>query len=280
MRLQNEICYKDENFIVGNGTIVTNNICIPLNAISIIKIEDKKKQSLRKAIITMIIGLLLCIIPVINFIGGIVLLCGIITLIKLIWENSLQKYGLVIQVHSGMSYIFEHHDLNFIRKIADVIRKGLDDTSGVTYISMGNSKIEHNYNGNPSFLSFGDNNTFGSGNIFGSGNAVGDIVMGANGSIIKKDSHDTIDSNNSEKIFSTKEWEKMERYFQIRAEELGESNEAYQSCRRMQQYANKKDAQGLRTFMRIIGKSILTIVFGKATEYGIRSLLERLTTIS
>ena len=39
MRLQNEICYKDENFIVGNGTIVTNNICIPLNAISIIKIE-------------------------------------------------------------------------------------------------------------------------------------------------------------------------------------------------------------------------------------------------
>ena len=280
MRLHNEIRYKDENFIVGNGTIVTSNICIPLNAISIIKIEDKKKQSLRKAIITIIIGLLLCIIPLINFIGGVVLLCGIVILIKVTLENSLQKYGLVIQVHSGMSYIFEHHDLNFIRKIADVIRKGLDDTSGVTYISMGNSKIEHNYNGNPSFLSFGDNNTFGSGNIFGSGNTVGDVVMGDNSSITKKDSHDTIDSNNSEKIFSTEEWKKMEKYFEIRAEELGETSEAYQTCKRMQQYANKKDAHGLRAFMRKIGKSMLMIVLEKSTEYGIRSLLERLATIS
>ena len=42
MQLQNEVRYKDESFYIGNGTFVTSDICIPLNAISTIKVKGKK----------------------------------------------------------------------------------------------------------------------------------------------------------------------------------------------------------------------------------------------
>lgn len=272
MRLQSEVRYKDENFIVGNGTIVTKNICIPLNAISIIKIEGKNKRPLGKTIITIIIGFILTLIPVIGLIGTIAFYYGLIKLVYLIIVNCLKKFGLVIQVHSGTSYVFEHKDIDFIRKIADVIRKGLDDTSSVTYISMGDSKIEHNFHGNPSFFVFGDGNTFG------------DMVMGGQNNITKQDSHtsydshDTINSNNTTNIFSSEEWEKMEQYFQLRAEQLGRSSEAYKPCKRMEQYAKQKDAHRLRQFMKTIGKPMLRVIVEKATEYGIGALFQKLAS--
>lgn len=128
MQLQNEVRYKDESFYIGNGIFVTSDICIPLNAISTIKVKGKKTINLNLVLSMIAIGVLLLLIPSLRIAGCFIFACGLVTLGCLFLLRYLDKYGLVIQVNSGVSYLFEHEDLEFIRKIADIIRKGLDDS--------------------------------------------------------------------------------------------------------------------------------------------------------
>lgn len=67
----------------------------------------------------------------------------------------------MIQVHARTMYRFEHKDLSFIRKVADVIGAALDDNAMVTYVDMRRTDAKQNFKGGSSFYSFGKNNAFG-----------------------------------------------------------------------------------------------------------------------
>ena len=262
MKILNQARYKDENFIVGNGTLINKNICIPLQAISAIKIEGKKKLPLMGHIITALVGVAMMLIPILSMIGIAVFLIGLISLIVTIAANYLQKYELVIQVHSGMMYILEHKDLDFIRKIADIVRKGIDDTTGVTYIKVGEEKIIQNFNGDPSFYNFGQNNNFDKIQIGGDNNTIND------------------ESNNTtSQGLTVDQWKKLEYYFRARAAEIGEANPAYQACKRMETCANQQDEKGLIRLIKMTGKTALPTIIEKASEYGVNGLFHILASL-
>lgn len=267
MQLQNELRYKDESFYIGNGTFVTSDICIPLNAISTIKVQGKKTINLNLVLSMIAIGVLLLLIPSLRIAGCFIFACGLVTLGCLFLLRYLDKYGLVIQVNSGVSYLFEHEDLEFIRKIADIIRKGLDDSmKNTTFVDMSNSMIKPNFNGNPSFQNFGENNQFDN-----------TMITGSTGEA-RKDSHDTI-SNTTVNAFSEEEWNKMETYFHKRAADLGEGNQAYLPCKKMELCARKKDLQGLWKLMKGIGKTTLVTVLEKMSESGVEAIFRKLISM-
>lgn len=265
MQLQNEVRYKDESFYIGNGTFITSNICIPLNAISVIKIVGKKETNLNQGFGMIVAGLLLLAIPMLRIIGTIVLVCGVVVLGCLILGNYLQKNGLVIQVNSGASFLFEHKDIEFIRKIADIIRKGLDDTmQHTTYVDMSNSMINSNFNGNPTFQDFGKHNKFKD-----------TVISGSSGDSENRQKRD-VNTYNQESGLSEEEWNRIEKYFHQRAEELGKTNHAYSSCKQMEQYARKKDVEGLSKLMKSVGKTALFSILGKISEFGVKEIIQKI----
>lgn len=76
MQLQNEVRYKDESFYIGNGTFVTSDICIPLNAISTIKVQGKKTINLNLVLSMLAMGVLLLLIPSLRIAGCFIFVCG------------------------------------------------------------------------------------------------------------------------------------------------------------------------------------------------------------
>lgn len=267
MKLKREVRYNDRDLIVGNGTIITYNTCIPLNAVSAIQIRNRAKGSITKPIIMLIVGCVMAFIPTLSLIGGIIAFCGLALLLIQLWENSMQKYGLVIQVHAGTTFTFEHKDLSFIRKIADIIREALDDNAELTYIDMRRTEVQQNFKGKNSFYSLGENNSFGN------------VIIGDHNHY-KEGSHDTTNSNNTTIVLTVDDWNKLERYFRIRSEELGRDHQAYTACKEMERYAKQKDAKGLRKFFTSVGKGVLTAVLAKAAEYGLVEVFHKLASIS
>lgn len=269
MNLQGEVRYRDKDFIVGNGTIITYDTCIPLHAVSAIKIKDKERLPMTWGIVMIVVGILLLVLPLVSFIGGILIVCGIILIAIRSWINSMQKYALVIQVHAGGLYIFEHADLGFIRKIADIIRQALDDGASITYINMRSTSVKQNFEGGSTFYSFGKNNSFGH-------------VITGNDNTVEGGVRNTINSNNTTNnttmIFTADEWNKLESYFRKRGEELGKDHQAYAACKELETYARNKDAKGMRTFLKSVGKGVVTAVLAKATESGLAEIFHRLAT--
>lgn len=267
MQFQTQKNYHDEQFIVGKGSIVTNNLCIPLHSIAFLRIEGKKKQNIDKEIIALVIGVILMLIRPLRMFGILVFLFGILSFACIVCVNYLQKCGLVIQLQSGATFTFQHSDPEFIRQVAEVIRKGLDDALGVTYVDMSKTKIVQKINGDPSFFDFG------------SGNSFGDIVTGQHNEI-NKDYYDSVDnSNRNISIFNVEQWKKLENYFYMQAERLGPSHDSYKICKRMEQYSKEKDASGLSKFMKTIGKAAFVPIIEKATECGVNELLRTLLTL-
>lgn len=264
MQLQNYQNYQNEQFIVGKGSIVTSNLCIPLHAIACLRIEGKKKMKLDIGLWLLIIGIFLMFIPSMRVFGAVFLCGGIVTCVCIFLVGYLQKYGLAIQLQSGATFTFWHSDLEFIKEIAEVIRKGFDDAAGITYIDMSKTKIVQKIKGDPSFLNFGTDNNFG------------DIITGDENSVEKNYYGKTDTSQTNMSVLSAKEWKELEHYFHIQAEELGTGHESYQACKKMEQYANKEDASGLSRFLNTVGKTILIPIIQKAAEYGVNELLRTL----
>ena len=264
MNLPNQLRYKDESLIIGKGTIISYNACIPLHAVSCIKIEGKKRKPLGKILVALIIGVVMLIIPVLRIFGGIVFSCAFLELVCTVIANYFGKCSLVIQTNSGTMLILEHPKIDFIKNVAEAIRKGLDDTAGVYYIHMKETKIVQKIKGNPSFYNFGKDNQFVDSPI---------TINGGHHSY----EENVVDSYNSS-LFTDEEWEKLEHYFKLRAGELGEKAAAYNACKQMQQLSKEKNAKGLRKVMGAVGKEIVMAVIGSATEYGIAELLRRLAS--
>ena len=265
MNLHGEVRYKDKDFIVGNGTIMTYDTCIPLHAVSVIKVRDKIKKPIANQIIILILGGIIQFVPLLSFIGLILVLYGVLSLAIRLWENYMQKYALVIQVHAGGVYIFEHKDVGFLRKIADIIRQALDDSASVTYIDMRRTSVKQNFKGGSSFYSFGENNSFGP------------VITGTD-TTYNEGSHDTIISGNTSITITVDEWDKLERYFKTRGEELGRDHQAYPACKELEKYARKRDAKGMCEFLKSVGKGVLTAVLAKATESGLAEVFRKVAT--
>ena len=104
--------------------------------------------------------------------------------------------------------------------------------------------------------------------------------------IIKGDVHSnnttntTNTTNNTINIFTPNEWDKSERYFRNRGEELRGNEQAYIACKEMEKYAKKRDAKGLRKFFKSLAKCVLTEILAKVTEYDFLEIFQKLATIS
>lgn len=265
MNLQGEAHYRDKDFIVGNGTILTYDRCISLHAVSMIKIQDKRKVSLTYPIIMIVLGLVMLFIPLLSLIGGVLIFFGGLIVALLLWAAHMQMYGLEIVINTGAVCVFEHKDLEFIRKVADIIRKALDDCAVSTYIDMRGSKVKTNYVGGD-FYSFGKQNSFG------------DLIIGDDNRI-EKESHNTTTINHATDVLTLEEWNRLERYFRIRGEELGNDHQAYPACKELEKYARNKDAKGMRAYLKSIGKTVFTAILTKATESGLAEIFRKLASI-
>jgi len=266
---------KNENaeLYIGNGTIVMPDLCIPLNAISTIRIEKQRMKPLIAEIFIFIIGVFFIRIPIELFqiLGTLGIVYGVVIGILTFISNQNRESYLKIRVHSGEIITLQQKDIEFLRRLADVIKEAIDDNAKISYVDMRTMKIKQNIKnmGTMGDVIGGKN----SGNTISETSAGGNIVIG-DGNETNDRSGNVITGNTVNTTgLSADDWAKLEKYFRTRCVELGKNHPAYKECLRMEQYARAKDAHGLKMHMQAVGKTILSAIISSATKYGMDRLL-------
>ena len=266
---------KNQNakLYIGKGTIVMPDLCIPLNAISTIRIEKQRAKPLASEICIFIVGIFCTKIPIELFqtLGTLGIIYGVVIGILTFISNRNRESYLKIRVHSGEIITLQQKNIEFLRRLADVIKEAIDGNAKISYVDMRTMKIKQNIK---NMGTMGDViGSKNSGNTFSGTSTGGDIIIGDGNE--KNDHSGNIITGNTVKTtgLSADDWEKLEKYFRTRCVELGKNHPAYKECLRMEQYAREKDAHGLKMHMQAVGKTILSAIIASATKYGMDRLL-------
>lgn len=137
---------ENAKLYIGKGTIVMPDLCIPLNAISTIRIEKQRMKSLISEIFIFVVGIFFTRIPLELFqmLGALGIVYGIVIGVLTFILNQNRVSYLKIKVHSGETITLQQKNIEFLRTLADVIKEGIDDNAKISYVDMRTMKIEQN----------------------------------------------------------------------------------------------------------------------------------------
>ena len=268
---------KHKNFYIGYGAILMENMCIPLNSISIINIVESPKVPLLQYIILILFGIIL-LIPksaVLRILGVFVLILGLLLLAIVCWANQNREHMLRVQVHSGKIIIFSCRDIQFLRDLMEVICESIDDKKAKIFVNIEQQHINPNMREiNMNILK--DNNI----NI---GNSVGgDMISNSKGTFVNSSQGISVSDNHTQKnviSISNQEWNRLETFFQRRKQELGNDNQNYTACVKLEEYTKSHDAVGMKKYMKMLGTIVMRDILGTTVEAAVTAALSKILSI-
>lgn len=248
-------------FYMGREGFVFQNLYIPLDAVSVVKLQRVEDNPLKPYLITAVIGLLFGI-------GGIVggsLLITIIALAVLVygifgiyvnWKyNQAKKYRILLKINNGESYTLAYGDLDFTNKVVDKIRTCIMKKNEAPNYYVNNGNIE--LIGEKSVGKVCDN-------IF-NGN-VGNIAAG-----------EDIHINSIQSTLTDEDWDNLYTFLQERIKTFDTKSESYGNCRILIGYIQKKEDMKLKEFLKELSEEKkLQYIFSVGVD---RSKLEKIKEI-
>lgn len=267
---------KRDKLCVGEGVISLSDACIPLDNICALEIMLPPALPLVFGIIVIVAGIFLCFnsFEFVRRLGGYVLSLGIVLTILMRYFNQNRKYLFRITVNSGIQYIFENKNLEFLRDLLRKIQQAIDDRQIKLYADTVNNYIRNDITNIENYIEKMDvvdesMNISGGNNIFNSGvmKDVGGIVFGN-----KKETHTNVNTNIQ--TLSDEQWTTLIQFFESRAQNLEPNSEAYNSCVQMSQDAKRKDASALKQRIQSVGKVVFKAILGEGVSSVVKHLLE------
>lgn len=255
-----------DNFIIDRGILECDNYFVSLEAISMVRIDEKQKRSYARAVLLIVIGIVFSLIPIINVIGSLLLFVGIVDFIISLANNLGKIKYLRIRLNNGDVCSFESRDKDFLLKATNAIKNSIN----------GSKKIEVKVDFSNGTINYMNDNSIGK-------TTVGNISAGGN-----IDLGDGIgNSTNTVKInyqgITDKEWGALERFFSQKASlyDAGSNNQrAYDSLNSM---VKDHDENGLKKVMKNIsqkfGEKTMTILLtgvGQAVADQVRPIIMKL----
>lgn len=272
---------RRDKLCVGEGVISLSDACIPLDNICALEIMLPPALPLVFGIIVIVAGILLCFnsFEFFRILGGYALLLGLVFTILMRYFNQKRKYLFRITVNSGIQYIFENKNLEFLRDLLRKIQQAIDDRQIKLYADTVNNYIQNDIKNVEVFIKQMDvedksMNISGGNNIFNSGimGDLKDIVFG------DKNTNTNSNVNTNTQTLSDEQWTTLIQFFENRAQNLEPNSEAYNSCVQMGQDAKRKDASALKQRIQSVGKEVFKVILGAGVSSVVKHLLELVIT--
>ena len=254
----------NDDIYIGQGIMKWGNCFITLDAITIVELIQNKNQGYGKLPIAAAICLLGVIVLIASKEFAVALICLIMFLACVIlisniyYKNKTKIYTLFVRLNNGENHYLTHENLEFIYKIMDAIKDGIDNRKGGYFIDMSNNgNIQ--YNVDKSMGKFTGNTIVGDGiNI-----NTGDNIKNDKGIISERDTVidgpvNTGDENVINNGLTEKEWESLENFFRERKEYYSLEKDKKEKCQELEKMAKEKDKNKMKKYMKSLGKTILT----------------------
>lgn len=232
-----------DNFRISEGILTCDNYFVPVEAISMVRLDDKQKRSYARAVFLIVIGIILALIPVIRAFGSLFIFFGFIDLIISLINNLSKIKYLRIVLNNGNVCSFENKNKKFLLEAMSVLE---DNITGIRTTAV-------NVDFSNGTINYMNDNSIGKTTV-GNISAGGNIDLGAG----IGNSTNTVTVSVDE--LSDKEWEILENFFSQKSEryESGSSNNrAYEGMKDMAKNHNK---DGLKKVLKSISKK-----FGEKT---------------
>lgn len=278
--LQAMLVRKEEKFYIGDGAIIMKDMCIPLNAITMVHMESPQ-TSIVGCIILMVAGIMALIPPINAFrvLGVLLLLFGALLIGITILVNKVRDYYLRIQLNSGKVITFSSKDHEFVKELMDTLCESIDNREKKVYVDMTENHIVQNIGEiHKETLNIDNSN---------SGNTVwGNWYSNIKGSnIVHTGDHSPVsdaglDSHREKKVnqngLTTEEWMRLELFFASRRKELGKEHPGYAACVELEKCSREHDAGGIKRLMKSVSKAVLKAILGTTMEGAVQEILLKL----
>lgn len=242
---------KTDNFCIENGILSCENYFVPIKAISMVRLDRKPRKSYKQAVIALLIGIILALIPLTREFGSLLIIIGIIGTIVVLLNNLSKKRYLLVTLNNGTVCSFVSEDEKFLIKVMSVLEGNISGKRTVSakadfrkgnIVIINDNSIRKTTIGN---ISAGGNIDFGN----GIGNSTNKVNVGE---------------------LSDDEWRLLEELFEEKSDKyaIGSKNRrAYESMKDM---AEKHDAKSLGTTIKKIasqlGDKAMTILLSGVTQ--------------
>lgn len=223
-------------FYVGSEGFVFENVYIPLEAVSIVKLLRIADIPLIPYLKMIGVGILLCIggmiLPYVLLIlaGIIVMVIGGIRCFQAWIENQKRVYRILLKLNNGECYMLTDGNLDFTNNVVDKIRTCIMKKSKALNYYVNNGNIE--LIGEKSVGKVCDN-------IF-NGN-VGNIAAGEDVNI---------KINSTQGKLTDEDWNTLQTFLETRIETFSTDSESYGDCRVLLGYTEKRQEAKMKDFIR------------------------------
>lgn len=250
---------------IGKGVIIYDNrIVISLDHVVTARMNRAEDMSYGGLWKVLGIGLLAVTIGLIGRIP-LIIIGGIATIVYALYKiykvykyNSIKEYKVVLELSNGEKYFYYHKDLEFVRKVMNVLIECINDRNSGYKIVNSIEKIEYSQ----------DNSITNGPNVVVNGSAEG-INIGSTTHVSGGSSY-TNSEKEKEQIAPTEilesEWKELEKFMLKRQEETELSEEVIKRIGELIKYVEKKDRKSFRTYCVKIGNEGINTIFSRGVS--------------
>ena len=268
----------ENNFTVENGLFESNDIFVPLSAISMVQRGRSTKSSYWIPVILFLLGCIFTSSRNYRTLGIIMIVVGLVILVALIYSNLHRDYLLFIRLHNGDVYTMAHSDPEFLWKIKEALKVCINDMSKGVSIDLADSNINF-ISGDGNMIVNGNINLNGNGNMVGSsgvsigGNAEESTVANVTGGeTYGFNSNSTIKADHSQTNYYESfmlniknnpdwdDWMKMQVYLEGRRNAFAEGSPEAENIEKIMEKVVHRDKRGFKEVARTLGLDVLKSV--------------------
>lgn len=253
----------NDDIYIGQGIMKWGNCFIPLDAISIVELVRNKDKEYGKTPIVAAVSLLGVIALIISKMFLLALICffifiGCLLIIANIYDqNKTKVYTLFVRLNNGENHYLVHSNLDFIYRMMDAIKEGIDNRKSGYFIDMSNNgNIQ--YNVDKSMGKFTDNTIVGDGINITTGDNIKNGGIMAGGDINFRGTAVTGKGSTVNNGITEKEWESLENFFRERKEYYSFDTDKKEKCEELEKLSKEKDKTKMKNYLSSIGKTILS----------------------